>query len=247
MDIASSFEAILTVEGLIACITLALLEIVLGIDNLIFISILVGRVPKENQRKTRLLGLTLALVFRIAMLFCISWIIHLEEPVITLLDAELSWRDIILLAGGMFLLSKSTLEIHHKIQHKEDDEEEEGKSKASKALWLMLLQIIAVDMVFSIDSILTAVGLTEEVGIMIVAVVAAMGFMMIFARWVGDFINKNPTIVILALAFLIMIGLLLILDAFHVEVPRGYVYFAMGFAFVVELLNLKVIKRLRGK
>lgn len=239
-EILHSFTALGTAEGITACLTLIILEIVLGIDNLVFISILVGKVPKESQRKVRVIGLLLALVFRIILLLCIGWITKLTDTVVVLFEHDLSWRDIILLAGGMFLLAKSVTEIHHKVSHKDDDEEASNKKKLVRTVGAMIVQIIAIDLVFSLDSILTAVGLTNEVGIMIVAVVGAMIFMLLFAKAVGEFINKHPTIIVLALSFLIMIGFLLILEAFHTHVNKNYVYFAMGFAFVVEMLNMRM-------
>ncbi len=246
-EVFSNWEVLMTTEGLMALLTLAVLEIVLGIDNLVFISILVGRAPKEDQRKTRIVGLLLAMVFRIVLLLCVGWIIKLQDPIMTILGHDFSWKDIILLLGGLFLLAKSTLEIHHKLEHKDDPKEEGKGSAATKTFGAMILQIVVIDMVFSLDSILTAVGLTKEVLVMIIAVVIAMLFMLLFAKAVGEFINANPTIVMLALSFLLMIGALLVLEAFHVEVDRGYIYFAMGFSFTVELLNLKLIKRLRAK
>lgn len=240
-----------TIDGVVAFLTLCVLEIVLGIDNLIFISLLVAKVPEDRQRMVRLTGLSLALIFRILLLLCITWIIKLTNPIITVSEIALSWRDIILLIGGLFLIGKSTMEIHHKISHRHDaDEEKETKPTASQAgsmVSAIILQILAIDLIFSFDSILTAVGLTEDVPIMILAVMASIVFMMIFSRGVGRFINENPTIVILALAFLLMIGTLLVADALHFHVPRGYVYFALGFSLLVELLNLKLLKKIRRK
>lgn len=248
-ELLQSFSALGTAEGITACLTLIVLEVVLGIDNLVFISILVGKVKPQEQRKVRVLGLLLALVFRLVLLMMVGWLVKLNEPVITLFDHGFSWRDIILLVGGMFLLAKSTTEIHHKVrkQVEEETEEESNAKKITKTVGATILQIIAIDLVFSLDSILTAVGLTDHIAIMMVAVVFAMIFMLIFAKAVGDFINRHPTIIVLALSFLIMIGFLLILEAFHTHVNKNYVYFAMGFAFIVEMLNLRVIDKYRGK
>ncbi len=243
------FEFLTTADGIAAFLTLAVLEIVLGIDNLVFISILVGKAPVENQRKIRNLGLLLALVFRIVMLFGISYIAKVTEPLFYVGETGFSIRDIILFGGGLFLIAKSTLEIHHKIAeaahgHEKPETEAAKKSNAKNIVSQMILQIIMIDIIFSIDSILTAVGLSDNVALMILAVMVSIAFMMIFSKAVGEFINKNPTIVMLALSFLIMIGMLLIADAFHMHVPRGYVYFAMSFSLMVEVLNLIMLNRL---
>lgn len=244
------FEFLTSFDGIAAFLTLAVLEIVLGIDNLVFISILVGKAPVEEQRKIRNLGLILALVFRIIMLFGISYIAKVTEPLFYVGSEGFSVRDIILFSGGLFLIAKSTLEIHHKLAEahvgleSEKTSQEQKKSNAKNIVMQMILQIIMIDIIFSIDSILTALGLTENVALMIMAVMISIGFMMIFSKAVGEFINKNPTIVMLALSFLIMIGMLLIADAFHFHVPRGYIYFAMGFSLMVEILNLILINRL---
>lgn len=248
--ILQELSYITTVDGIAAFLTLAVLEIVLGIDNLVFISIIVGKAPVESQRKIRNLGLLLALVFRIAMLFGISYIAHITEPLFTIGSTGFSVRDIILFVGGLFLIAKSTLEIHHKLAEASGYHHEEKKPEASnvkKVVANMIMQIIVIDIIFSIDSILTAVGLTEHVGTMILAVILSIVFMMVFSKVVGEFINKNPTIVMLALSFLIMIGMLLIADAFHFHVPRGYIYFAMGFSLLVEVLNLVLINRLNRR
>lgn len=243
------FEFLTTADGIAAFLTLAVLEIVLGIDNLVFISILVGKAPVEHQRRIRNLGLLLALVFRIAMLFGISYIAKVTNPLFYVGETGFSIRDIILFSGGLFLIAKSTLEIHHKIAeaahgHEKPESEAVKKSNAKNIVSQMILQIIMIDIIFSIDSILTAVGLSNNVALMILAVMVSIVFMMIFSKAVGEFINKNPTIVMLALSFLIMIGMLLIADAFHMHVPRGYVYFAMSFSLMVEVLNLIMLNRL---
>lgn len=244
------FDFLFSIDGIVAFLTLAVLEIVLGIDNLVFISILVDKAPKENQKFIRMLGLGLALLFRVIMLMGISYIAHLKEPVFTIRSTEFSWRDIILFGGGLFLIAKSTLEIHHKIEAAgmDDEVEEQKKTKTRKNIvGYMIFQIVMIDIIFSIDSILTAVGLTDNVVLMISAVIVSMVFMMIFSGPVGRFINNNPTIVMLALSFLLMIGMLLVAEAFHYELPREYVYFAMGFSLTVELLNLILLKKLNRK
>lgn len=221
------------------------MEIVLGIDNIIFISIVVNRLPREQQQRGRTIGLLLALVFRVGLLLSISWIIGLRKPLFSLdlpfLDGTLqvAGRDLILLAGGLFLLAKSTTEIHAKLQ----GEEEVAGTGTYDTLTRVILQIIVIDIVFSFDSILTAVGLVDNVLVMIMAVIIAMGIMLAFSGYVSDFVNENPTIKILALSFLIMIGIMLVMEAFHKEVEKGYVYFSMAFSLVVELLNMRFRKK----
>lgn len=233
-----SFEILSQPEAWVALLTLTFLEIVLGIDNIIFISIVAGKVPKENQKKARLGGLAIALIMRVLLLLSIAWIIGLTKPVLTIADFELSWRDIILIAGGIFLLVKSTLEIHHKVEGQENSG---GNSvqKATMSFTSAIIQIVLLDMVFSFDSILTAVGLTDEITLMIIAVVIAIIVMMIFAKPVGDFVNKHPTIQILALSFLILIGVMLIVEGAHYHVPKGYIYFAVFFSLAIEMLNMR--------
>ncbi len=229
----------------LSLLTLTFMEVVLGIDNIVFISIVVGRLPASEQGKGRTIGLGLALVFRIILLLFISWIVGADKPLFTVNlpftpeDFAVSWRDIILFAGGMFLLAKSTTEIHNKLEG-----EEEGHGGAAKQLTLskVLLQIVLIDIVFSFDSILTAVGLAQHVEVMIVAVVLAMGIMLIFAKYVSDFVNKHPTVKMLALSFLILIGFMLTVEALHVHIPKGYIYFAMFFSLVVEMLNMRLRK-----
>ncbi|MEM8965554.1 MAG: TerC family protein [Bacteroidota bacterium] len=236
-------------EAWIALLTLAFLEIVLGVDNIIFISIVSNKLPVEQQAKARNLGLILALIFRIGLLLGITWIIGFTEPLFTLLGFEISGRDLILVAGGIFLLAKSTTEIHHKIEGEEDTEAGSGRKVSFSAT---ILQIILLDMVFSFDSILTAVGLTDQVLIMIVAVIIAMAVMITLAGKISDFINKHPTLQILALSFLILIGFMLIVEGLHFHVPKGYIYFAVGFSLLVEVLNMRLRKsrnpvQLRGQ
>lgn len=233
-------ELFLLPETYIALLTLTFLEIVLGVDNIIFISILANRLPEEERAKTRNTGLLLALVFRIGLLFGISWIISFSEPLFSILGQGVSGRDIILALGGLFLIAKSTSEIHHKMEGEEEHHEGNKKVKSGAKI---ILQIVAMDIIFSFDSILTAVGLTQQIAIMIVAVVIAMMVMMSFAGKIADFIQSHPTMEVLALSFLILIGFMLILDGAGVHVPKGYIYFAVFFSLVVEVLNIQVRDR----
>ena len=237
------FEELFTTAGLISLLTLSFLEIVLGIDNIIFISIVSDKLPEHQQGKARTIGLALALLMRIALLMGITWMVTATSPLFTVFDHTVSVRDLILFVGGLFLLAKSTTEIHSKIEG-----EEEGTTNL-KVMTMKgaIVQIVLLDIVFSFDSILTAVGLTQQIVIMVAAVIIAMIIMLVFAKKVSDFVNKNPTIKMLALAFLIMIGVLLILDAFHVEVPKGYIYFSIAFSLAVEMLNLQMRKRRKVK
>ena len=226
-------------QAWIAFLTLVALEIVLGIDNIIFISILSGKLPSEQQPRARFIGLGLALLIRVLLLFSLSWVIGLTAPLFTVLGQSISGRDLILLAGGLFLLGKATFEIHESLEG-----EEGHASRGVKASFVsVIIQIIILDAVFSLDSVITAIGMVEEVWIMISAVVVAIAFMMFFAAPVGAFVAKHPTIKMLALSFLLLIGLTLIVEAFDVHVPKGYIYFAMGFSVFVELLNMRLRKR----
>ena len=215
--------------------TLLALEVVLGIDNIVFISILAGKLPAAQQQKARQVGLALALITRILLLLTLSWIIGLTEPWFTVLDNEISGRDLILIAGGLFLLGKSTYEIHHRLEGVEGH----GEAKVTAAFGAVVFQIILLDVVFSLDSVITAVGMVDELGVMIAAVVAAIGVMLLSARRIGDFVNDHPTVKMLALSFLLLIGLSLLLDGFEQHIPKGYIYFAMGFSLLVEVLNLR--------
>lgn len=232
-------DVLLTTEGLVSLLTLTFLEIVLGIDNVVFISILTGKLPPAQQPKARFTGLALAFVGRILLLFAVSWLIGLQKPLFTLLNHTFSYRDLILIAGGLFLIGKSVSEIHAKL------EGEPEKQKTNRAITLrsIIIQIIIIDMVFSLDSILTAIGLVEDIIIIVIAIVVSLAVMLIFARTISDFINKHPSMKLLAVSFLIMIGTLLVVEGFHVHVPRGYIYFAMAFALGVELLNMKIRQR----
>lgn len=222
----------------VALLTLTFLEIVLGIDNIIFISIVAAKLPEKQQKKARLLGLSLALIVRIFLLLGITWLIGLTEPVISISEFELSWRDIILFVGGLFLIAKSTSEIHHKIEG--GDQEKEVKTRAFSSA---IIQIVALDIIFSFDSILTAVGLTNELLLMIIAVIASIIVMMIFSGNISDFINRHPTLQVLALSFLILIGFMLSIEALHYHVPKGYIYFAVFFSLIVEMINIRVRKK----
>jgi len=236
-----TMEIFLQPEIWISLLTLTFLEIVLGIDNIIFISIVADKLPKEEQGKARNIGLILAIVIRIFLLMGISYIVHLTNPLFTIFELDISVRDLILIAGGLFLLTKSTTEIHHKVNGDEAElGTKEGKRMTVKAA---IVQIIVLDMVFSFDSILTAVGLSDHLPVMIAAVILSLGVMLAFASKIAKFINEQPTIQMLALSFLIMIGTLLILDGFHVHVPKGYIYFSLVFSLLVEFLN----QRLRNK
>ncbi|UFP95340.1 TerC family protein [Gloeobacter morelensis] len=223
----------------ISFLTLAVLEIVLGIDNIVFISILAGKLPKEQQASARQIGLLLALGSRILLLFSISWLATLTQPLFGLLGFEFSGRDLILIGGGLFLIGKATFEIHNKLE----GEEEHAKVGAAASFASVLIQIMIIDLVFSLDSVITAVGLAERLEVMVAAVVVAVLFMLAFVNIVSDFVDRHPTVKMLALAFLVLIGVNLLADGFGQHIPKGYTYFAMAFSVGVEMLNL----RLRGK
>lgn len=231
-------EIFLNPESWIALLTLTFLEVVLGVDNIIFISIVSNKLPKSQQKAARITGLSLAMVFRIAMLLSISWIIGFTEPLFSVLSHDISVRDIILFVGGIFLIYKSTIEIHHKMEGQHD---EKGKKKLS-GFTQAIVQIVALDLIFSFDSILTAIGLTEEILLMIIAIVIAIGVMMVFAGQISSFIKKHPTLEVLALSFLILIGFMLMIEAFDFHVPKGYIYFAVFFSLLVEIVNMRIRK-----
>ncbi|PTB92339.1 hypothetical protein C9994_14235, partial [Marivirga lumbricoides] len=228
-------ESLLTFDALLSLVSLTLMEIVLGIDNIIFISILCNRLPENQQDKARRLGLMLALVMRVALLFAVTWLVGLTSPLFTVFDFSLTSRDLILMLGGLFLIYKSTTEIHQKL---EGEEEDEGTKKKLSTFGAVLVQIVLLDIVFSFDSILTAVGLVDNIWIMIIAVVISLGIMLVASKSISDFIHKHPTVKMLALSFLLLIGVLLFVEGFHVHVPKGYIYFAIFFSLVVEVLNL---------
>lgn len=220
----------------IALVTLTSLEIVLGIDNIIFISILASKLPKDQQNKARQVGLGLAMLTRIALLFSLSWIIGLTEPIFSVLGQEISGRDLILLLGGLFLLGKATYEIHERLE----GEEGHASAKVAASFASVIIQILLLDIVFSLDSVITAVGMVDELWVMITAVVVAVGIMLWAAGPVSDFVNRHPTVKMLALSFLLLIGFSLVVEGLHQHIPKGYIYFAMGFSVFVELLNLRL-------
>ncbi|MDV6237488.1 TerC family protein [Leptospira ellisii] len=229
-----------TPDKIVAVLTLTLMEIVLGIDNIVFLSIVAGKLPKNKQAAARNTGLVLALGFRIGLLFAVSWIASLTSPLITLLEFTVTGRDLIMLGGGLFLIAKSTSEIHGKIEGGEDGHS--GSSKEKISFWSVIVQLILLDIIFSVDSIVTAVGLSGNFQVMVTAVVLSMIVMLIFSGTVSDFINEHPTMKILALSFLIMIGAMLFADGLHFHIPKGYIYFSMAFSLGVELINMKIRK-----
>ena len=229
-----------TPEGWIALITLVALEIVLGVDNIIFISILVGRLPPEQRNLGRRLGLGFAMVTRILLLLSITWVMQLTTPLFSLLGKEVTGRDLILIGGGLFLLWKSVHEIHQSMTPGDDEDGDGVVGKASVSFAGIIVQIAIIDIVFSLDSVITAVGMVGDIAIMIIAVVASVAVMMFAAKPIGDFVDANPTIKILALSFLVVVGILLIAEGFGQHVPKGYVYFGMAFSLAVELLNIRM-------
>lgn len=223
-------------------LTLTALEIVLGIDNLIFLSIVSGRLPRHQQRTARQIGLALALLGRVALLFSLTWIIGLTAPVVTIGEFALSWRDIVLLVGGAFLIVKGTMETHHMLEGHEEEH-----SVGTITFPMAVLQILVLDVVFALDSIITAVGMTDVLPVMVAAVVIAMLVMLLAANPVGDFVNAHPTVKMLALSFLLLVGVALIADGLHFHIPRGYLYFAIAFSALVEALNLLAAKARRKR
>jgi predicted tellurium resistance membrane protein TerC len=237
-------EPLFTAKGWASLLSLSLLEIVLGIDNIVFVSIISGRVRSGDQNKARLIGLSLALFMRILLLTFIAWIVGISKPLIhNFFGLDLSVHDLILFGGGLFLIYKSTYEIHQRLE----GEEQESGSLKTPTILSAVIQIILLDLVFSFDSILTAIGLVEDpqkdLIIMIVAVILAVIIMLIFSKSISNYINSHPTIKMLALSFLLMVGVLLVAEGFHVHVPKGYIYFAIAFSLFVEMLNLRVRKR----
>jgi predicted tellurium resistance membrane protein TerC len=232
-------EGLFTTENLLALLTLTVLEIVLGVDNVIFISILAGKLPPEQQARARQIGLGLALVMRIVLLLSISWIANLTEPLFNVMGFGLSGRDLILLLGGLFLLYKATTEIHDKLE----GEEGHASSAVRATFSAVIIQILLLDIVFSLDSVITAVGMAEELWVMITAVVIAVAVMLFSAGPISDFVNRHPTVKMLALSFLLLIGFTLVVEGLHFHIPKGYIYFAMGFSVLVEALNLRVASK----
>ena len=232
-------EFLTSPEILASLATLTILEIVLGIDNIIFISIVAGKLPPEQQNKARMIGLGLALIMRLILLSMIVWIARLTTPLFEVLGQEISWRDIILIGGGLFLLIKGTLEIHHTVE----GHEASGASLKKVTFGAVLSQIVVLDIVFSLDSVITAIGMADDLRVMIAAVVIAMGVMLFAARPVSEFVNAHPTVKMLALSFLLLVGMALIADGLEYHIPRGYLYFAVAFSLGVECLNLWVRKK----
>jgi predicted tellurium resistance membrane protein TerC len=226
-------------EAWIALATLTLLEVVLGIDNVVFISILAGKLPRDQQHRARRIGLGLAMIMRIVLLLSLTWIIKLTAPLFSVLGEEISGRDLVLIIGGLFLLFKSTREIHERLE----GEEQHGPARVAPSLVSVLIQIMLLDIVFSLDSVITAVGMAEDLGVMISAVVVAVIFMMIFARPVSEFVDTHPTVKMLALSFLLLIGTALVAEGLDLHIPKGYIYFAMAFSLCVEMLNLRMRRR----
>lgn len=236
------FEWLSSPEAWIALGTLTALEIVLGIDNIIFISILVGRLPVNQRAFARKTGLGLAMFARLALLFSISWVMGLTDPWFAIFSQEISGRDVVLIAGGLFLLAKATHEIHNSLEGVEN----QGHTVVAASLGMVLTQIAVLDIVFSLDSVITAVGLVEHVSIMAIAIILAVAVMLAAAKSIGDFVDEHPTIKILALAFLLLVGATLMAEGFDVHVPKGYIYFAMAFSVAVEMLNLRM-RKLRSR
>jgi len=226
-------------------VTLASLEIVLGIDNIVFIAVLTSKLPKERQPALRRIGILVAMVQRIILLFCISWVVKLTEPLFAILGKDFSGRDLILLGGGLFLLAKATYEIHGTMEgHGEEQKEETSKSVSVPGI---LIQILILDTVFSLDSVITAVGMVDNVAIMVIAVLISVAIMLIFANPISEFILRHPTVKILALSFLILVGVVLLVDGFGGHIQKGYIYFAMGFSIMVEMINFRMRARREAK
>ena len=229
-------DAFLTTDGLIALVTLTFLEVVLGVDNVIFISILSGKLPPDEQAKARRVGLIAAMGMRILLLMSLAWMIRLTKPFLLVLGHGISGRDLILMVGGLFLLAKATIEIHERLE----GEEGHSSARVAPSFNAVIFQIMVLDIVFSLDSVITAVGMAESLSIMVTAVVIAVGIMMFSAEPISAFVNRHPTVKVLALSFLLLIGASLVGDGFGMHIPKGYIYFAMGFSVFVELLNLRV-------
>ena len=237
------FDAFLTVDGMIALVTLTVLEIVLGIDNVIFISILAGKLPAGQQARARKWGLMAAMGTRLLLLASLAWMIRLTQPLFTLASHPFSGRDLILIIGGLFLLFKSTREIHEKLE----GEEGHMSARVMPSFAAVVGQIMVLDIVFSLDSVITAVGMADDLSVMVAAVVLAVAVMMLSAGGISAFVEQHPTVKVLALSFLLLIGCSLIADGFGVHIPKGYIYFAMGFSVFVEMINLRMAKKRRAK
>jgi predicted tellurium resistance membrane protein TerC len=235
------FEWIASPEAWVALATLTALEIVLGIDNIIFISIVVGRLPAEQRNKARIQGLAMAMITRILLLLSLAWMMRLTSPWFTVLEHEISGRDLILILGGLFLLWKSTQEIWDSVEGPEESEQE---VKVASNYWMVLGQIAIIDIVFSLDSVITAVGMADDVPVMVIAIIIAVGVMMFAARAIGEFVDDHPSIKMLALSFLILVGVVLMGEGLAFHIPKGYIYFAMAFSVMVEMLNIHMRKKL---
>ncbi|MCB0365026.1 MAG: TerC family protein [Bdellovibrionaceae bacterium] len=230
---------LMSLEALTALVTLTGMEIVLGIDNIIFISIMVGRLPQEKQAKARSLGIFLALFMRLLLLFSITWVMGLTEPLFSVMDKTVSGRDLILLLGGLFLMGKATFEIHHKVEDLEEVDGSGVKNQIKAQMGWTLVQIVILDIVFSLDSVITAVGMAQQISIMVIAMVLSMVVMLVSAGGISGFVDRHPTVKILALSFLLLIGVMLVVEGTGNHVSKGYIYFAMFFSLAVEMLNLR--------
>jgi predicted tellurium resistance membrane protein TerC len=226
----------------IALITLTALEIVLGIDNLVFISILAGKLPQSQQRRARQIGLAAAMLMRILLLLSLAWMVRLTNPLFTVFSVEIAGRDLILIGGGLFLIAKGTHEIHDKLE----GEQGHASAKVRAAFWRVILQIMILDIVFSLDSVITAVGMVREIGVMVAAVLIAIVIMMIAVETINTFIQRHPTVRMLALSFLLLVGFTLVVEGLHQHIPKGYIYFAMAFSVFVESLNIRVRAKRRA-
>lgn len=235
-------DALFSVDSAIALITLTVLEVVLGVDNIIFISILAGKLPEEQQARARRVGLMAAMIMRILLLMSLAWIVRLTAPLFSVLGRDISGRDLILLGGGLFLLAKATMEIHERLE----GEEGHRSARVRPSFGAVIAQIMALDIIFSLDSVITAVGMADELAVMIAAVVLAVGIMLVSAGTVSDFVNRHPTIKVLALSFLLLIGVSLVAEGLGHHIPKGYIYFAMAFSVFVESINLRVAARRRA-
>ncbi|HVG83995.1 MAG TPA: TerC family protein [Vicinamibacterales bacterium] len=236
-------EALLNADALIALVTLTVLEVVLGVDNVIFISILAGKLPAEQQDRARRVGLLAAMGMRIALLSSLAWIVRLTAPLFTLLGQEISGRDLILLGGGLFLLTKATREIHDKLE----GEEGHVSARVAPSFVAVIGQIMLLDIVFSLDSVITAVGMADDLVVMVLAVIIAVGIMMLSSRSIGGFVNQHPTVKVLALSFLLLIGVSLVAEGLDFHIPKGYIYFAMAFSVFVEMINLRAAAKRKGQ
>jgi predicted tellurium resistance membrane protein TerC len=234
----------MSADLIVAFITLTSLEVVLGIDNILFIAIVASKLPEQQRERARIIGLSLAVFTRILLLLSLSWLIGLSEPFMTILGKDISAKDLILIGGGLFLIAKATKEIHHKIESPHDSSVEQSVVSKVPNFWSIISQILLIDIIFSLDSVITAVGMVNSIPVMISAIIASILIMLLCSKVIVDFINKNPAIKILALSFLLLIGVLLLAEGFHQEFNRGYIYFAIGFSLAVEFLNMKMRKNI---